>query len=457
MNKILFSIIVFVILLGVFGNAFSASYVYGNIGNLAYVLALGIDVGEKSKLKISAQFSKTAVFTPGSGSSSEDSNSMVLVSGEADSLFSGLNLLNSYIGKEINLSHCSVIIFSQEFAKQGIYNEILSLINNEQLQPSANLVISTCDAYDYLNNSTPNLEKMTVKYYETFSITSRFTGYISNISIGEFYDLLTTNGPNPTAILGGLNSTTRKELKEGQSGNSGSSSQSSGGNSGGSSGDGSGGESSRNSSETNSQQSSESSQDAEITPEDLTAGSSSVAGNRGSENIGIAVFKSDKFCGELTAVETICHLLIENNVDSCIISVNSPITENEKIELRLVPSKKSKITVNIVDDIPHININLTLDADIMTLQNNENYQSEEILNKISDSAKEYMKKEVNDYLNKVCKEYSVDIDKFYAKALCHFATIPEWESFNWEEKIKNAEFDVNVDVNVISSILITET
>lgn len=118
MSKVLFSIILFTILLGIFGNAFSSSYVHNNIGNLAYVLALGIDIGEKSKLKISAQFSKTAVFEPGSGSSSEDSNNMVLVSGEADSIFSGLNLLNSYIGKELNLSHCSVIIFSEEFAKQ---------------------------------------------------------------------------------------------------------------------------------------------------------------------------------------------------------------------------------------------------------------------------------------------------------------------------------------------------
>ena len=118
MSKILFSIIVFLILLGVFGNAFSASYVHSNIGNLAYVLALGIDVGDNSKLKISTQFSKTAVFTPGSGSSSEDSDNIVLVSGEADSIFSGLNLINSYIGKELNLAHCSVIIFSEEFAKQ---------------------------------------------------------------------------------------------------------------------------------------------------------------------------------------------------------------------------------------------------------------------------------------------------------------------------------------------------
>lgn len=341
-----------------------------------------------------------------------------------------------------------LLFFQKNLLNNGLYNEILSLVNNEELQLSANLVISTCDAYDYLNNSTPNLEKMTVKYYETFAITSRFTGYISNISIGEFYDLLVTNGPNPTAILGGLNSTTRQEQSKNQSSGGSSQGESSESSSSGSGGGGS----------TNSQQSANSSSpDSVIKPEDLTAGSSSVSGNRGTENIGIAVFKDDYYCGELTAVETICHLLIENNVDSCIVSVNSPIAENEKIELRLTPSKKSKIKTYIENDTPKISIKLSLDADIMTLQNNENYQSKEILDKISNSAKEYMKTQINDYLNKVCKQYGVDIDGFYAKALCHFATIPEWKNFNWEEKIKNAEFDVNVDVNVISSVLITET
>ena len=33
----------------------------------------------------------------------------------------------------------------------------------------------------------------------------------------------------------------------------------------------------------------------------------------------------------------------------------------------------------------------------------------------------------------------------------------EWRDYNWEEKFKNAEFDVSVDVNVISSLLITKT
>ena len=48
----------------------------------------------------------------------------------------------------------------------GIASEIYSLINNEDVRPTANLVISKSTAYEYLNNSKPNLEKLTTQYYE---------------------------------------------------------------------------------------------------------------------------------------------------------------------------------------------------------------------------------------------------------------------------------------------------
>lgn len=125
MNKISISIIAFLILFVIFANGFSAAYTARKIDNIAYVLALGIDVGEKAKLKISAQFTNSAAYSPSAGSSAESSSNIVLVSGEADSIFSALNLINSYIGKEVNLSHCSLYIFSEEFAKQRNCNRNL--------------------------------------------------------------------------------------------------------------------------------------------------------------------------------------------------------------------------------------------------------------------------------------------------------------------------------------------
>lgn len=104
----------------IFAIAFSSSYTSHNLSNLAYVLAIGVDVGENAKMKVSAQFTSSDAFSPNSSSSDESSN-IVLVSSESDSIYSCLNLINTYIGKEINLSHCNVVVFSEEFAKNRYF------------------------------------------------------------------------------------------------------------------------------------------------------------------------------------------------------------------------------------------------------------------------------------------------------------------------------------------------
>lgn len=297
----------------------------------------------------------------------------------------------------------------------GIATEIYSLINNEEVRPTTNLVISKCSAYDYLNNSNPNLEKLTTQYYETFLITGRFTGYFSHITIGDFFNNLSAKFCEPTAILGGLNATAREELSE--------------------------------------------TENVVTSSEDLTAGNSSVTGKRGTENFGIAVFDEDVLRGELSAVESMCHLLITNELDSCIVSIDNPISkeQSEKMEIHLFPSQKSEIKVNIKDDKPYISIKLSLESDIMTLDKGINYENNEVLSKISNATKDYLKEQMNNYLNKVSKEYNVDIDHFCTKGPAHFSTISEWEKFNWKEKFKDAVFDVNIDIDVLSTMLITKT
>ena len=64
----------------------------------------------------------------------------------------------------------------------------------------------------------------------------------------------------------------------------------------------------------------------------------------------------------------------------------------------------------------------------------------------------------NDVSNEYwAKEYNVDIDRFCTKGPAHFSTISEWEKFNWKEKFKNAVFDVDIDIDVLSTMLITKT
>ena len=116
MNKLLSKIFIFALIV-MFIIGFSNSYFSLNIDNLAYVLALGIDKGDDNNLKVSFQFS-TPVSSSESGSS-EPVKTMVNTT-SASSISTAINLMNSYLGKQINLSHCKVIIFSEELAYEGI-------------------------------------------------------------------------------------------------------------------------------------------------------------------------------------------------------------------------------------------------------------------------------------------------------------------------------------------------
>lgn len=306
--------------------------------------------------------------------------------------------------------------FQQILQSNGISSEIYSLINNEEVRPTANLIISNCTAYEYLNNSNPNIEKLTTQYYETFSITGKFTGYFSNITLGDFYNNLSSTYSSPTAILGGLNSTARKENLNNPI------------------------DSSSNTAD----------------PNDLIAGTSTIEGNRGTENFGLAVFKEDKLCGELTAIETMCHLLIQNKIDSCIVSIDNPIQEN-KIEVQLFPKQKSNIQISIENNIPYIAISLNLHADIITLNENIDYESNETLEKISNATEAYLTTSFKNYLEKVSTEYNTDIDHFCNKASSHFLTISDWKNYNWNDVYSKSKYDISINVNVLSSMLVTRT
>ena len=447
-KKFIIILILFVVFI-TFIAGFSNSYVSHRIEHLAYVLVLGIDKGEKARLKISTQF----INVPSSSSgASSDSSQIVLTSCEANSMFSGLNLLNSYIGKEINLAHCSVIVFSEEIAKEGISSEIYSLINNEEIRSSANIVVTNCKAYDYINNSKPNLENLTSKYFDTFDITSKLTGYFSNITLGDFFNNLSESNSDPIAVLGGLNSTARSEENKSSSNSSEeSSSSSNSGNSGNINGEAS------NSNSSSQDVEEQEKQDIETNQNNLVAGKSSIVGRRGTEDLGLAIFSGDKYIGELTVWESICHSLITNSIDTCIISVEDPLVENKQLEIQLSPNKKSKITSNIENGDININIELNLIANIISLNSNINYEDTDTINKISTATQNRLNDELNKYFDKIARKYNVDIDKYYLSILKYFPYQKNFDDFNYKEKLKNANFNCNTHVNIISSLLITKT
>ena len=73
----------------------------------------------------------------------------------------------------------------------GISDIIYTLINDVELRPDCNILISRCDAYDFLSNSKSELESITAKYYEIIANSSRYTGYTADITIEDVFNRLT--------------------------------------------------------------------------------------------------------------------------------------------------------------------------------------------------------------------------------------------------------------------------
>ena len=192
------SVIVIILLL----IAFSSSYSFLNIASLDYVVAIGFDTSTNNNYRISFQFAKVSSV---SESGKTEQTPTIINTVEASSLNNAINLMNTYIGKKLNLSHCKVIVFSEEIANNGIASQIYSLINDTQIRPSANIIVSKCSAQYYIANSKPIFENLITKYYEVFPSSSDYTGYTADTTIGDFFNALECELCEPTAILGGLN------------------------------------------------------------------------------------------------------------------------------------------------------------------------------------------------------------------------------------------------------------
>ncbi len=192
-----FAIIIFLLLLII-----SSTNYYGikGIDNLAYVVAIGLDKGDNENLKLSLQISVPNSGDSGSSSSSQ-SASVVVDSIECPSINTGINLFNSYLGKEVNLSHCKVLIISEELANDGIGEYLYTLTNNIEFRTDSSIIISKCDAKSYLEYSTPLLDKVSARYYEIAPSSSEYTGYTESIRLNEFFSAVTDSFSEPVAIL----------------------------------------------------------------------------------------------------------------------------------------------------------------------------------------------------------------------------------------------------------------
>ena len=160
--------------------------------------------------------------------------------------------------------------------------------------------------------------------------------------------------------------------------------------------------------------------------------------------------------GTLTANETLCHEILTNNLNYSTINIPSSFNSNESIDLEISTLKSPKITVNMVNGSPFVEINIYITAKILSFNKNpDNVLNMEKLNYIRDNFIKYMENEFYNYLNKTSKEFNSDISGIGKYASKNFKTITDFENYHWLENYKNTAFKVNITVSTKSGHILS--
>ena len=348
-----------------------------------------------------------------SSESTQQYTSTSITTVECNSIDSGINLINSYISKQVNLSHAKVIVISESLAVEGIGDYISSFINNVEVRPDCNIVVSRCSAEDFLNNSKPTLETLSARYYEQVLNSSQYTGYTATTTLFSFYNALKSKTCQPIAILGGINSDSGEEA-----------------------------------SNVNIPYIElDSSYKANETP---------IKNATNLENMGLAVFNGDKLVGELNAMNALSHLMCTSQFNSSVVSVPSPFNENGIINLFIKEDGNAKIDVSILNGSPYICINIPIVASVLSMEHDLDLRSEENLKSLEKNAISYLEKNILFYLYLTSKKMHADIADFGKYLLNDYIFIDDWENLDWLNLYPDSTFHVNISIQLTSPYLLVK-
>lgn len=107
-----------------------------------------------------------------------------------------------------------------------------------------------------------------------------------------------------------------------------------------------------------------------------------------------------------------CHLIVTNKLEECVITIPSPFDPDYVIDLYMTLDEDTKNDVNFVNNAPYISSKIKLTSKILSADKSSNYFKEDNLKLIEEYANSYMKAQVEDYLYTISKDYNSDIALF---------------------------------------------
>jgi spore germination protein KC len=390
----------------------SGCYDRREVDEMAYVTTIGLDKGRTNRLLITLQIAIPRAIGGSEGGGGKPEEAVDFITLEAPTLYAGLNMANGFVTRQLNLSHTKALVFSKEFAQQGIDDLILALPRGREFRPSTYVVVSRSSAEDYVKALKPKLESNPAKYLELIYGSHRYTGFTANSQFHYFYSQIKALYIQPVAILAGLNETEESE---------------------------------KISSEGSTYR-----KKGHLLPleGDFLAGTLPRSSETKAEVMGLAVFDGGKMVGELDGADAASYLMTTGKFNHAYFTMPDPQVQEKMTILDVKRSRKPQRKVDISGDKPRIEVKLSLEADILVIQSGINYEDPQKIPILEKAYEDFIREETLQMLERTAKEYHSDICGFGSEVKSKFLTWKEWENYGWLSRYSDSTFQVEVDLKI---------
>lgn len=359
----------------------SGCYDASTIEEAYYIVAMGIDLANDDSYNISIQIAKnSSQNSSSSDSSSSQSSSYKIYNVEAKTINNAISILNNYLNKKINLSHCQAIVFSEKLARQGIGEIINTLSTNIEIRPNTYVLISSKDAIDVLENVSNSGENFSSRFYEYIINSADYTGYSMPVTFYDISTQINNSSGDAKAIYTTIN-------------------------------------------------------------------------DNNIQNNGIAIFKDDKMVAHTSALNSIAHLLLTNELKEAYLTIPSPLNKNANIDLEIGIMKNALKNIELLNHTPFISYDIYIYANIAASGKNYDYTSSENIEIVEKETQKYLENLLTEYLYLLSKEYNSDVLNFESIYSIKCLTNQDFAKTNFDKVYKDSFFDVNVSVDISSTYL----
>jgi spore germination protein KC len=385
--------------------------------SLGLVQVLGLDLsGNKNEVAVTVMIAIPSQITGGGGQSGGGGSAksgVLTITMAAPTIYEAFNRINTTINREITLIQNTVLIISEDLAKQGVNKWMDTLVRFREMRRTMIIFVCRGKAAEIMKVQ-PVLEKNPSEYFNDLVELHFRNGMFPVATFNDFLESYEAYAQENYAPL--LSKFEPMELVDNTS-----------------KGKESGGKE-----EDESKSDEKPSQDT-----------------KNIRIIGTAIFKKAKMVGTLDIYESQILELLTGEFREAALTIADPEKKNYQIAYRLLAAKPLQIKYHLHKSPSldggqedQLNVNINLEADILSIQSSINYTTPKNEVMLGNYIAREVKRRVQKVIRKTQKEYRSDVFGFGKTVRSSFITSAAWENFGWPERFPNAKISVKVNVAI---------